>query len=135
MDWALNTAARTFLQEVRGEPPDGQNAFCHVLVNRLKSGRWGKTLATVCLWRAQFSGWGNPSDPNFAFACNLADGDPTLASAAAMIQAAFAAPDITQGALFYFAPAGMPGGKAPPWAGTMQFCGQFGSQRFFKDGH
>lgn len=149
MGWAMDTAARTFLQEMRGEPADAQRAWAHTLKNRLLSGRWGKSLATVCLWHAQFSGWwsprGNPPrpDPNFAFACNLRDDDPALAKARAVIQSALdATDDPTQGALFYYSPAAMvPPNRVPDWVTgnpgenmpPMRFCGKFGSSLFYSD--
>jgi spore germination cell wall hydrolase CwlJ-like protein len=140
MDWAMGVAARTLLQEARNQPSEGQIAVAWVIKNRLASGRWGNSLATVCLWHAQFSGWysprGNPPvlDPNFAFACGLRDDDPMLGVASGIIQAAIdGAEDPTDGARFYYAPAGMPEGKAPPWAGTMRYCGKFGSQLFYSD--
>lgn len=56
MSWEDQTVLRTLAQEVRGEPLDGQKAVAHVLINRVKDGRWGKSLASVCLWKGQFSG-------------------------------------------------------------------------------
>lgn len=135
-DWAFDTAARTLCQEARGEPLEGQQAVAYVLKNRLGSGRWGNTLASVCLWRAQFSGWysprGNPpvADPNFAYACGLADTDATLSHMQSVMQAALDSDtDPTGGAMFYYA-ASMP--APPPWVDETQFCGQFGNQRFFR---
>lgn len=143
MGWALDTAARTLLQEARNEPPEGQAAVAHVILNRVKTGRWGKSLATVCLSEDQFSGWHNPKDPNFTYACNLRDDDPALARARAVLQAAtLATVDPTQGALFYYAPKAMvPPDRVPGWVmgnkekhiEPMRFCGKFGSQLFYSD--
>lgn len=127
----LQVAARTLAQEARGEPADGQYAVAWTLKNRLNSGRWGKSLASVCLWRAQFSGWYSPNDPNFAYACNLPDNDPVLLHMTALMQQAFDADhDPTGGALFYHANS-MP--VPPIWAGTMRLLGQFGHQSFYTD--
>lgn len=143
MDWAMGTAARTLLQEARGEPPDGQLAVAHVFFNRLKSGRWGKSLAAVCLAEDQFSGWHNTKDPNFAYACGLRDDDPALLRAVTVIEMARKATvDPTDGALFYYAPKAMvPAGKVPKWVtgdankgiAPMRFCGKFGNQLFYSD--
>jgi spore germination cell wall hydrolase CwlJ-like protein len=131
MTFAEQVAARTLAQEARGEPLIGQQAVAQVLVNRLHTGRWGKSLASVCLWHAQFSGWYVPSDPNFAYACDLADDDPVLVHMAGLIDTALAcADDPTDGATHYFANS-MP--VPPAWSQTMRFCGQFGNQSFYSD--
>lgn len=145
-DWNIATAARTLWQEARGEPLSGQQAVAHVIVNRLKDGRWGNTLGSVCLWHAAFSGWFSPRlvggkavhDPNFAAACSLANDDVLLTSLAGLIGAAMGgAPDPTGGATHYFAK----GTPQPDWVGgdpangvpAAYFCGQFGGQLFYKN--
>lgn len=129
MDWAFATAARTIWQEARGEPLVGQQAVAHVIVNRLKSGRWGHSLATVCLAPLQFSGW-DASDPNRMAAAALHDDDPALLALGTILQAAVdGGPDPTSGAMWYYATT-MP--HPPSWAETMTPCGQFGNQKFFK---
>lgn len=130
MTWALEVAARTVWQESRGEPTEGQKAVAHVIWNRVRDGRWGPNLATVCLWRAQFSGWYVPSDPNFKAACVLSDADPLLSKLRSIIIAAETEVDPTGGALFYFANSM----KNPPkWAKDMTFKGMFGNQKFWTD--
>lgn len=133
MTWASDTAVRTLWQECRGEPQDGQIAVAWVIRNRLHSGRWGHSLASVCLWRAQFSGWYVPSDPNFAAACNLTDNDATLGHLSDLLSSVMTAPadsDPTGGALFYHADS-MP--SPPAWASTMRFLGKHGHQSFYTD--
>ena len=49
-DYNVQTALRTMWAECRNEPFEGQRAVAHVLINRLKSGKWGNTLAAVCRW-------------------------------------------------------------------------------------
>lgn len=130
MTWALEVAARTLWQEARGEPLIGKQAVCHVMWNRVRDGRWGPNLATVCLWRAQFSGWYVPSDPNFKAACILPDNDDGLLACRVLLQMAEHDADLTKGALFYFSNSM----KTPPnWSKNMTFKGQFGNQRFFTD--
>lgn len=138
-NWNMLTAARTLYQEARGEPLPGQQAVAHAQVNRLKDGRWGDNLASVCLWHAAFSGWFSPRevngkpfhDPNFAAACALADDNPELVALAAILQAAVDGQiDPTGGATHYHAKALPP----PPWAKPPAiFCGQFGTQLFYKN--
>ena len=127
-NWDLQVAARTLWQEARGEPLEGQQAVAHVIVNRRASGRWGSTLASVCLWHAQFSGW-NSADPNFKAACALPDDDPILQKMVTIVTAAESDPDSTHGAQFYYA-ASIP---EPSWVVNATFCGKFGSQIFYKD--
>lgn len=136
MDWNLGTAVRTLWQEARGEPVEGQRAVAAVLVNRLHAGRWGATLASVCLWHAAFSGWFSPRqhdgkpfrDPNFAAACDLADDDHALISLAGVMAAALNGEDPTGGATHYYAKS-IP---APDWVKDAVFCGRFGNQLFYK---
>ena len=63
MTLAQEIAARTLYGEARAEPEEGQRAVARVLVNRMRDGRWGKNLWSVCLWPFQFSCW-LPRDPN-----------------------------------------------------------------------
>lgn len=125
----MEVAARTLAQEARGEPPEGQQAVAWVIKNRMLSGRWGHSLSSVCLWRAQFSGWYVPSDPNFAYACGLPDSDAMLAHMKGLMQSVMVAgTDPTHGAMFYYAVSIPP----PSWVDEHQFCGQFGHQRFYR---
>lgn len=128
--WSDDVAARTLWQEARGEPHEGQVAVACVLNNRLKTGRWGKSLASVCLWRGQFSGWYVPSDPNFAAACSLLDDDAVLTELSAIIKSVMSGEqvDITNGATHYFALSI----TEPAWAQEATFCGQFGHQKYYK---
>lgn len=126
--WALSTAARTLWQESRGEPLDGQRAVAHVLVNRIKDGRWGASLGEVCLHHAQFDGWSS-ADANFSPSCRLHDDDPELTALAELVTAAIGGEsDPTNGATHYYAPYISP----PFWTVGANFCGKFGSQLFYK---
>lgn len=129
MDYGVETAARTIWAEARGEPEDGQRAVAHVLVNRLRDGRWGKTLTEVCWARKQFSCW-NDGDPNKMKIAALSDADPLLAKFAGFVLEALHndSPDITQGARWYHATSIPP----PDWALGRSFV-QIGHHRFFKD--
>lgn len=135
MTWAFDVAARTLCQEARGEPLDGQTAVAWVIKNRLASGRWGNSLASVCLWRAQFSGWYSPrgtpptADPNFAYACDLPDNDQTLSHMQSVLQTVMESQsDPTSGAMFYYSTTI----AAPAWVDESQFCAEFGKQRFYR---
>ena len=137
-DWSFQVAARTLCQEARDEPLDGQQAVGWVLRNRVADGRWGASLASVCLWHAQFSGWwcprGTPSyhDPNFAYACDLSDSDPVLVAMSQVLADVLGADvgaDPTGGATHYYAKSIAP----PAWVNSATPCGQFGNQLFFRD--
>jgi uncharacterized protein (TIGR02594 family) len=58
------TLARTLYGEARGQGQTGIEAVANVVMNRLKTGRWGKDVGRVCLWPKQFSCW-NHNDANF----------------------------------------------------------------------
>ena len=123
--WQVLTAARTLWQEARGEPLEGQKAIW----NRLRARRWGTTLASVCLWTGQFSGW-RSSDPNFAVACALQDDDADLLRLSQIMLAAEDAEDPTGGATHYFSPSMR---TSPLWSLNATYCGTFGRQRFYKN--
>lgn len=128
MSFATELAARTIWQEARGEPEEGQKAVAHVIVNRLKDGRWGHSLASVCMWRKQFSGW-NDDDPNRIAAVTLPDDNPALIRFRAFIDEALnGEPDPTFGATHYFNPKIV----NPPWATGKTFV-QIGNHRFIKE--
>lgn len=138
--WGLQTAARTIFQEANLEPPDGQRAVAHAIVNRLKSGLWGHSLAAVCLSRNQFSAWGPVTvkapkvaaamTTNFRASCELADEDPALIRYAGLIQAALdGEPDPTNGATHYHAASMTP---PPVWTVGAVFCGRHGNQLFYR---
>lgn len=129
MNFGQAVAARTMWQECRGEPIEGQRAVANVIWNRLKSGRWGNSLASVCLWPKQFSGWGFAKDPNFAGACNLSDVDPVLLTMGNILMECAGIDDPTNGATHYFATSI----HDPAWVVGATFCGQFGHQKFYKD--
>ncbi len=128
MSFQEQIALRTMWQEARGEPADGKQAVAHVILNRLKDGRWGHTLASVCLWPHQFSGWSSARDPNFQAACELADEDNALMGLANVFDKAKVVADITEGATHYFATYI----DAPAWVQGAIYCGQFGRQKFYK---
>ena len=121
-------AARTIYQEARGEGQSGMAAVAHVIRNRIVDGRWGKCAASVCLWRAQFSGWSS-SDPNFQIACELDEGDGLLGQCAQIWGESGSDDDPTDGACFYFSTVIAP----PAWANAMIFTVQIGKHRFYRD--
>jgi N-acetylmuramoyl-L-alanine amidase len=128
-DFSSEVAARTIYGEARGEGEAGMRAVAHVLVNRLKLGKWGNNLALVCLAPYQFSSW-NFTDPNRKLMLALADNDTLLVAIRSYLADALAGdPDPTNGATFYFANS-IP---APAWAAGATQTVQIGHQLFYRD--
>lgn len=125
--WDDGVVLRTLVGECRGEPNEGRRAVAHVLLNRLQVGRWGHTLAQVCLAHAQFSCW-LQSDPNWKLLTSISDFDPIMLEMAGVLSAARQEPDFTNHSTFYFATSMV---KAPIWTLGATFEGQFGSQKFY----
>lgn len=129
MAFDTEIATLTVFMEASGEGPDGIQAVAYVIVNRWKSGKFGTTIAAVCLKPLQFSCW-NTSDSNRMRAAIIADDDPVLQQCqAAVIDAmAHTAPDPTDGALYYFADTI----QTPHWVSALNFTARIGHQRFYK---
>jgi spore germination cell wall hydrolase CwlJ-like protein len=128
-DFAREVAVRTIYGEARGESEEGQRAVAHVLWNRVRDGRWGQTLATVCLARMQFSCW-NASDPNRQQIAEIADNDPILERLHSLLDAARTEKDPTYGATHYFSTSMI---QPPSWSIGATLCGTFGRHRFYRD--
>ena len=130
MAYDLQIAAMTVYMESSGEAEAGQIAVINVLMNRLKSKRWGYTLAEVCLKAYQFSSW-NTKDPNRIRAARLPDDNNLLRRIEQLVSKALAGelPDTTGGALFYLAPALCD----PEWAKRMKRTASIGAHWFFTD--
>lgn len=74
------------------------------MVNRVKSGRFGKSLAAVCLKRFQFSEWNDDAadNANLERVALLPNGDPVIASCTVALASAMSDwPDPTHGATHY----------------------------------
>lgn len=93
-------AARTLWGECRGESHAGKVAVAHVIRNRLAAGRFGKTVAAVCLAPLQFSCW-NATDPNRHLMLELDDLDAMLVDCHAAWAESEMTADPTQGATHY----------------------------------
>ncbi len=123
----LDTLTRTLWGEARGEPKEGQVAVVQVVRNRVL--RKGTDAATECRRDRQFSCWFDRQAPK------LKALDPASAiyqQLAAVVVEAWGQPDITDGACHYYAPAGMPGGRAPSWAAQGTETLRKGGHIFFK---
>lgn len=130
MAYDLQIASMTVYMEASGEDEAGQIAVINVLINRLKSKRWGGTLAEVCLKPYQFSSW-NTKDQNRIRIARLPDSDKILKRIEQLVGKALndVLPDTTGGALFYLAPALCD----PEWARRMRKTAIIGGHWFFTD--
>jgi N-acetylmuramoyl-L-alanine amidase len=120
--------ARTIWGEARSEGPDGMRAVAHVLLNRCNTGRWGATLAAVCLAPWQFSCW-NANDPNRPQLLALRDDDQTLQLCMDALDDALepGAADPTHGATHYV----RDDWPTPDWAKGLQPSAHIGHHLFF----
>lgn len=66
--------ARTIFGEAAGEPVEGKEAVAEVVVNRAASGRYPKSVSSVCLQPYQFSCW-NANDTNRRKILSLSPGN------------------------------------------------------------
>jgi len=130
MAFDLQIGAATAFMEASGESLEGQRGVCHVLINRLKDGRWGKTLAAVCLAPSQFSSW-DTTDPNRKRLALTPDNDSTLTNLSALLRGILAGDDEdpTGGALWYFNPSL----ALPSWASSYIQTAKLGNQVFYKE--
>ena len=130
MAFDLEIGAATVFMESSSEGEGGQVAVAWVLVNRMRSGHWGNTIASVCLAPFQFSSW-NTSDPNRKRVALLRDDDPVLVGCQRAMREALdgVSSDPTGNATFYFAD----GIDAPGWASAMRPTVKIGKHNFFAD--
>jgi spore germination cell wall hydrolase CwlJ-like protein len=108
---------RTLAFEAPHEPDLGKAAVVHVILNRMRSKRWGDNVKQVVTQRWQFEPWMtrrkemerlSPSDPRYRDAARIADA--VLAGAL---------PDPTEGATHFLNPSVVRkrrGGSLPSWA-------------------
>jgi spore germination cell wall hydrolase CwlJ-like protein len=97
-------AALTIFCEASSATQDERKAVAATIVNRLHDGRFGTTIAGVCLKRFQFSEWNGDAanNANLERGANTPDSDPVMQQCVAAITGALSgAPDPTHGATHY----------------------------------
>lgn len=98
-------ASITIFCEASGEAQETREAVAQTLFNRLKDGRFGKTIAEICLRRMQFSEWNGDKidNANLMRAARAGDMDAVmLECGAAYDSASGGAFDATDGATHYY---------------------------------
>lgn len=128
---------KTLYGEAGNQGPHGMSAVAHVIMNRLKSGHWGGTLADVATASDpksgvhQFSMWN--SDPKMEGnpkAQNLSPDSTDYQTIGHLVDNLDSVPDPTNGATHYYAPGSMPGKRPPAWAKDGTNVSKVGDQIF-----
>jgi hypothetical protein len=116
---------QTLLGEAANQGKSGLEAVAHVIRNRAESGQYPSDPMAVALQPKQFSAWNDPSEGGNDLV-NRQPGDPGWDSASEAIDAVFGglSEDPTGGAMHYWAPQGMPGGREPSWADALDDNGR-----------
>lgn len=130
MAFDLEIGAATIFMEASNQGAAGQSAVAHVLVNRMRTSKWGGTIASVCLWPAQFSCW-NTQDTNRKRMATTLDSSPIMVACQKAMREALdgVTADPTSGACFYFTD----GIEPPPWASAMRQTAKIGRHIFFAE--
>jgi hypothetical protein len=104
---------RTVLGEAGGESPEGQQAVASVVLNRLNSGNYGKSVTDVVLQPNAFESWSQPNQ-----AMNSAPDSPAYQNASAAVDGAMSGDDPTGGAVNFLNPdlQKAEGRAIPSWA-------------------
>lgn len=125
-------AKAVIICEASGEPPEAQLGVANVLCNRLADGRFGKTLAEVCLTRFQFSEFNDDKgdNANLLRMARLPDDAPEVLAASHALELALtkAEPDPTAGATHYYDTSIPP----PKWTVGAEMTGQLGRLVFYR---
>ncbi len=121
-------AAITILLEAGTESEEGKIAIGEVIRNRIKKGRFGKSVAHVVFAPFQFSCW-NTNDKNKDDAMNMTDDDPRYVSClSAWVKSEIT--NLTKGATLYYNPAIV---AKPAWAKPGMFLAKIGNHLFYKE--
>jgi spore germination cell wall hydrolase CwlJ-like protein len=109
---------RTIAAEASGKSPEEAQAIGHVIMNRIASGRYGKTPEKVLFAPNQFEPWGDPRGSNYPM--RHKPGTAKYEKAQAALDAALAKDDITGGATLFWGPKAQAalGRPAPRWGRT-----------------
>lgn len=121
----------TIAAEASNQSHECRLAIAASLFNRLADGRFGHSIAAVCLKRYQYSEWNDDSVDNanlIRVAVMLPD-DPVILDCAVAYDQAAAGADPSGGATHFFADSI----SRPQWAALATFTVKIGSVLFYKD--
>jgi hypothetical protein len=109
---------RTIAAEASGKSPEEAQAIGHVIMNRITSGRYGKTPEKVLFAPNQFEPWSDPRGSNYPM--RHKPGTAKYEKAQAALDAALANDDLTGGATLFWGPKSQAalGRPAPRWGRT-----------------
>ena len=127
--WDRLVMIRTVIGEARGEPTAGKAAVAWDIRNRFYSGRFGLTIAGVCMARKQFSCW-NDSDVNRQVCANYDENTEVYKQIAAIVEDVLSneGVDPTAGSTHYCTR-----NLNPPWAEGHEPVIEIGAHKFFND--
>jgi len=131
----------TIAAEAGDQPPLGQAAVAHAILNRVAYGGYGQGIQGVVKAPVkpgssfhQFSVWNAPGmQDSSKIARTLTPNDPQYAAIGNIVDKVYngAIPDPTYGATHYFAQRSMPGRQPPPWGALLtQNVNKIGDQTF-----
>ena len=109
---------RTIAAESSGKTPEEGQGIAHVIMNRIASGRYGKTPEKVLFAPKQFEPWADPRGSNYPM--RHKPGMAKYEKAQAALDAAMGGDDITGGATLFWGPKAQAalGRPAPKWGRT-----------------
>ena len=122
---------RTIAAESSGKTLEEGQGIAHVIMNRIMSGRYGKTPERVLFAPKQFEPWTDPRGSNYPM--RHKPGSTKYEKAQAALDAAMGGDDITGGATLFWAPKAQAalGRPAPKWGRTGGL--DIGETRFHRD--
>ncbi len=110
-------------QEVRGASIEHKRIIAYVILNRVKSNAFPDTIAEVLTQENQFCSIQNYYQKNY-----LPDADTKQAVAEAL---SGSTPDLSQNAMFFYAPKWAVGSSASWFENRLSFCFEMEGHRFF----
>ena len=126
-------AVITIACEASNQSHEARVAVGATILNRLRSGRFGKTAAAVCLKRFQFSEWNADAtdNANLERVATMPDDDPVIVDCAVAWAEAKAGADPSSGATHYYDDSIPP----PQWTFGATLAAKIGRLNFYKDVH
>lgn len=124
-------ATITVACEASNQPHVVRQGVAASIINRWHDGRYGATVAAVCLKRYQYSEWlaDAADNTNLERVASKSNDDPVLLDCAIAYDEAAAGADPTGGATHFYAD-GIP---EPSWAKVATPTAKLGAVNFFKD--